>query len=76
MTNEQLIGKYERLRNELEAAYAEPVGHLGRAGRIDRITGDLAEIERTLAVQRLGARLISFDDQPARRSNVAALSIA
>ena len=76
MTNEQLIGKYGRLRNELEAAYAEPVGHLGRAGRIDRIAGDLAEIERTLAVQRMGARLISLDDLPARRSHGAVVSMA
>ena len=76
MTNEQLIGKYGRLRNELEAAYAEPVGHLGRAGRIDRITGDLAEIERTLAVQRMGARLISLDDAPAPRSHGVAVSMA
>ena len=76
MTNEQLIGKYGRLRNELEAAYAEPAWHLGRAGRIDRIANDLAEIERTLAVQRVGARLISFDDLPAQRLNVATLSMA
>jgi hypothetical protein len=76
MTNEQLIGKYARLRNELDAAYAEPAGHLGRAGRIDRITSDLAEIERTLAVQRMGARLISLDDVPAPRSHGIAVSMA
>ncbi|MEP6876805.1 MAG: hypothetical protein ABI887_20790 [Burkholderiales bacterium] len=76
MTNEQLIGKYGRLRGELEAAYAVQAWHLGRAGRIDRITSDLAEIERTLAVQRVGARLISFDDLPVQRSNATALSMA
>ena len=76
MTNEQLIGKYGRLRNELEAAYAEPAWHLGRTGRIDRIASDMAEIERTLAVQRIGARLISFDERPARHSSDAALSMA
>ena len=76
MTNEQLIGKYGRLRNELAAAYAEPAWHLGRTGRIDRIANDLAEIERSLVVQRMGARLISFDDLPAPRVNVAVLSMA
>jgi hypothetical protein len=76
MTNEQLIGKYARLRNELGAAYAEPAGHLGRAGRIDRITSDLAEIERTLAVQRMGARLISLDDAPVSHSYGIAMSMA
>jgi hypothetical protein len=76
MTNEQLIGKYGRLRSELEAAYAEPVGHLGRIGRIERITGDLAEIERTLAVQRIGARLISLSDLPPQRSQSATLAMA
>jgi hypothetical protein len=76
MTNEQLIGKYGRLRNELEAAYAEPVGHLGRTGRIERITSDLTQIERTLAVQRMGARLLSLNDLPAQRSQNATLAMA
>lgn len=76
MTSEQMIGKYGRLRNELEAAYAEPAWHLGRSGRIDRITSDLAEIERSLVVQRMGARLSSRDDLPASRVKVAALSMA
>ena len=76
MTNEQMIGKYGRLRNELEAAHAEPAWHLGRSGRIDRITSDLAEIERSLVAQRMGARLISLDDLPATGLNAAALSMA
>lgn len=64
MTNNQLTGKYARLRNELAAAYAESTWSVGRSGRIDRIAGELAEIERTLAVQRLGARLINVDESP------------
>ena len=76
MTNEQMIGKYGRLRDELEAARAEPARHLGRSGRIDRITSDLAEIERSLVVQRMGARLISLDDLLAPPVSVAALSMA
>ena len=76
MTNEQMIGKYGRLRNELEAASAEPARHLGRSGRIDRITSDLAEIERTLAMQRMGARLISLNEHSTQSSDVPALSMA
>ncbi len=67
MTNNQLTGKYTRLRAELEADYAESAWSLGRSGRIDRIAGELAEIERTLAVQRLGARLINVDESPAEQ---------
>lgn len=65
MTNNQLTGKYARLRAELAAAHSESSWSLGRAGRIDRIARDLSEIERTLAVQRLGARLINVDESPA-----------
>ena len=65
MTDDQLTGKYTRLRSELAAAYAEPGWSLGRTGRIDRIAAELSAIERTLAVQRLGARLINVDETPA-----------
>jgi hypothetical protein len=74
MTNDQLTGKYTRLRHELEVAYAEPGWSLGRSGRIDRIANELVEIERTLAVQRLTARLINMDDsfsEPARGSRLS-----
>jgi hypothetical protein len=64
MTSNQWTGKYARLRAELAAAHGEPAWSLGRAGRIDRIVGELAEIERTLAMQRLGARLINVDESP------------
>ena len=50
MTNDQLTGKYSRLRDELAAAYAEPhwsLGRTGRTGRIDRLARELADIERT-----------------------------
>ncbi len=62
MTDNQLTGKYQRLRAELEVAYAEPGWAMGRAGRIDRIANDLAVVERALAVQRIGARLINLDE--------------
>ena len=65
MTNNQLTGKYARLRAELAAAHAESPWSLGRTGRIDRIAREVSEIERTLAVQRLGARLINVDESPA-----------
>lgn len=71
MTNNQLTGKYARLRNELEAAYAEPAWSLGRTGRIDRIAAELIETERALAVQRLAARLINVDETPTRAVRLA-----
>ena len=40
MTNDQLIGKYTRLRQELTQAYAEPVASATRSGLIDRVGGD------------------------------------
>jgi len=76
MTNDQLTGKYTRLRNELEAAYAEPGWSLGRSGRIDRIADELVEIERTLAVQRLAARLINMDEPFGEPSQGRRMSLA
>lgn len=49
MTHDQLTGKYARLRCELDAAYGEPEWSSCRTGRIDRIAGELVEIERLLA---------------------------
>jgi hypothetical protein len=76
MTNDQLTGKYARLRTELEAAYAEPAWNLGRAGRIDRIALELIQVERALAVQRLGSRLISVDESHVERPHSTRLSVA
>jgi len=77
MTSNQLTGKYARLRSDLEAAYAEPAWNLGRTGRIDRIANDLAAVERALAVQRLGARLINVDEEsPAERVSRGQLTTA
>jgi hypothetical protein len=53
MNTYQLLGKYSRLRGELNAAYAEQAWALGSTGRIDRIAKDLAEIESILAAQGL-----------------------
>ena len=50
MTNDQLIGKYTRLRQELTQAYAEPVPSATRSGRIDRLASELMELERRLAL--------------------------
>jgi len=76
MTNDQLTGKYARLRTELEAAYAVPAWTLGRSGRIDRIADELVQIERVLAVQRIGARLISIDESQAERPRGVRFSVA
>ena len=50
MTNEEALGKYKRLREELSAAYAEPSWDVAH---IDRITHELAVVERLLASSRL-----------------------
>ena len=42
----ELNGKYQRLRNELDAAYARPVWN---SSRIDEIAEQMAEVERALA---------------------------
>ena len=76
MTNDQLSGKYTRLRNELEKAYAEPVWNIGRGGRIDRIANELAEIERALAVQRLAGRLITVDESFHDHAKASRLTLA
>jgi hypothetical protein len=46
MTNEELLGKHERLREELSACYAKPSWD---TAHIDRITSELAVLERSLA---------------------------
>ncbi len=43
---DQLAGKYERLRAELNSAYAQAEWS---TPRIDRIANDLAALERTMA---------------------------
>ena len=75
MTYDQLTGKYARLRQELEAAYAEPAWALGRSGRIDRIANEIADVERTLAVQRLGARLINVDETSVAQARASRMSM-
>ena len=50
MTNEEALGKYERLREELSAAYAQPSWDVAH---IDRITHEPAVVERLLASSRL-----------------------
>ena len=46
MSNEQLLGKHQRLRKELSAAYAQPTWD---TAHINRITSEVAALERELA---------------------------
>ena len=46
MTNEEMLGRFERLKKELSAAYAKP--HWD-ASHIDRLARELAALERVLA---------------------------
>jgi hypothetical protein len=50
MTNDQLMGKYTRLRQELAQAYAEPVLDATRSGLIDRLASELMDLERRIAL--------------------------
>ena len=50
----ELNGRYQRLRSELDAAYAGPVWN---SSAIDRIAEEIAEVELALAAaQHTGAR--------------------
>ena len=46
MSKRELLGKYKRLREELSAAYTEPSWE---TAHINRITSELAAVERLLA---------------------------
>ncbi len=50
MTNDQLTGKYSRLRQELTQAYAEPMSNTARPGLIDRLASELMDLERRIAL--------------------------
>jgi hypothetical protein len=52
MTLDQLMGRYFRLKQELEIAYAEKLWH---SQRIDRLANDLAITEREIALRQLAA---------------------
>lgn len=52
MTLDQLMGRYFRLKQELEVAYAEKLWH---SQRIDRLANDLAITEREISQRRLAA---------------------
>lgn len=51
MDNEQLLGRYARLRRDLGEAYTAPEWH---ADHIDRIARELVETEHELAVRQTG----------------------
>jgi len=50
MTDDQLMGKYSRLRQELTQAYADPMSSTTRAGLIDRLAIELMDLERRIAL--------------------------
>jgi hypothetical protein len=60
----ELNGKYQRLRSELDAAYARPVWN---SSRIDEIAEQMAELERALAsVQSEGGIGVAWQGPPHR----------
>lgn len=68
MTNDQLIGKYTRLRQELARAHAEPVASGARGGLIDRLASELMDLERRIALLEAAppAARIELDVPPDR----------
>ena len=68
MTNDQLIGKYTRLRQELAQAYAEPVSDSTRSGLIDRLASELLDLERRIALLQAAPPATSMErDTPEDR---------
>jgi hypothetical protein len=69
MTNDELIGKYTRLRQELTQAYGEPVPSAARSGLIDRLASELMDIERRIALlqQPLAIPSVREADVPSDR---------
>ena len=53
MSNDELLGMHERLRDELSTAYAKPSWD---TPHINRITDELAAVERLLAFSRVTDR--------------------
>ena len=60
MGEAELNGKYRRLRNELDAAYAGPEWD---PGRIDRIADEIVEVELALASVQSGANTLAPSHQ-------------
>jgi hypothetical protein len=69
MTNDQLMGKYTRLRQELTQAYAEPVPSAARDGLIDRLASELLDLERRIALLQAppAAPIVAAPDVPPDR---------
>ena len=66
MTLQQLIGKSQRLRRELEALYGEPVWNT-RA--IDRVSDELTEAQMALARRGVTGRFSDAENSPDQQSN-------
>lgn len=52
MNIEQMMGRYQRLRQELSIAYNQQPWH---SGRIDRLTLELAQVEREIGARQYEA---------------------
>jgi hypothetical protein len=62
MSDEELLGTHTRLREELSAAYAKPCWD---TAHINRITSELAAIERLLTSREVTQRWPIVRPQPA-----------
>ena len=54
MNIEQMMGRYQRLQQELSIAYNQ---HPWQSGRIDRLTQELAQVEHEIVQRRPGSVL-------------------
>jgi hypothetical protein len=55
MKLEQLMGRYFRLKQDLSVAYTT---YPWRSARIDRLADELSRVEREIAAQRTGDKLV------------------
>lgn len=65
MTNDQLSGKYARLRHELAQAYEQPLSSATRSGLIERLAMELMDLERRLALLEKSAETPVRSEPPA-----------
>lgn len=64
MNIEQMMGRYQRLQQELSIAYNQ---HPWQSGRIDRLAHELAQVEHEIVQRRPEAMLTGSTQEPAPR---------
>lgn len=68
MNIEQMMGRYQRLRQELSIAYNQQPW---QSGRIDRLTLELAQVEREIAARQYEVPHVPNPTPPASEHRAA-----